>query len=49
MEKYSQQFGIKQFIIPKLSPSVKDLSDLLYFKGWDTTQKIINNFKNNLI
>tara|TARA_R110000868_G_scaffold45813_2_gene151757 strand:- start:3312 stop:4331 length:1020 start_codon:yes stop_codon:yes gene_type:complete len=49
MNKYAQEFGIKQFIIPKLSPSVKDLSDLLYFKGWDTTQKIINNFKNNLI
>jgi len=49
MNKYAEEFGIKQFIIPKLSPSVKDLSDLLYFKGWDTTQKIINNFKNNLI
>jgi len=49
MKKYSEQFNIPMFIIPKLSNATKDLSDVLYFKGYDTAQNLINNFKNNLI
>jgi hypothetical protein len=49
MKKYSEQFNIPAFIIPKYSNAVTDLSDVLYFKGYDTAQNLIKNFKNNLI
>ena len=47
--KYSIQYNIPIFITPKLSAATKDLSDILYFKGYDTALNIKNNFKNNLI
>lgn len=49
MKSYSDGFALPVFIIPKLSASIKDISDLVYFKGVDTAQNIIKNFKNNLI
>jgi hypothetical protein len=49
MRSYSNGFALPVFIIPKLSASTKDLSDLIYFKGMDVAQNIVNNFKKNLI
>jgi hypothetical protein len=48
MNKYSLEYNLPMFIIPK-SPGIKDISDLVYFKGEDFTQKTINNLKNNLV
>lgn len=49
MKKYSMEFNIPMFIVPKYSNAVTDLSDVLYFKGYDTAQNLTKNFKNNLI
>lgn len=48
MVKYSIEYNLPMFIIPK-SQSIKDISDLVYFKGRETTQKTINNLKINTI
>lgn len=44
MEKVKEQFNIKRFIFH----SSKDISDSLYFKGFEHTKKLIQNLNNNL-
>jgi DNA primase len=46
MRKYSQQFGIKSFVIPD---GVKDISDYISIKGYDETKKLTKNLKDYLI
>ena len=46
MKKYSQQFGIKSFIVPD---NIKDISDYISIKGYDATKQLIKNIKNYLI
>ena len=46
MRKYSQQFGIKSFVIPD---GIKDISDYISIKGYDETKKLTKNLKDYLI
>jgi hypothetical protein len=46
MNRFSQQFGIKSFIMPD---GIKDISDYISIEGYDKTKQLIKNFKNYLI
>lgn len=46
MKKFSEEFGIKSFIMPD---GIKDISDFISIKGYEETKQLIKNFKNYLI